>query len=78
MLDEASLAELEDMIYGRGVWKHVGTGITTHPNGSEDNKRLHAACLALEERGRIKKHFETDDGCHVVWKPGDKGDKHAN
>lgn len=66
-ISDDDLLLLEDFIYGRGQYHFLGQGITTHPDGDENNKNIHRACLELERRGRIVKSYV--DAHIVTWKP---------
>lgn len=57
------LDELLALIRGR----LLNGAIWTYPHDSgENHRRLHASCVELERRGRLRRRRD-DDGAHVVW-----------
>ena len=55
------------MIRGEGEFSFIGKGITSYPNGDKNNKRIHAGCLELEERGEIYQHCVGESS--ITWMP---------
>ena len=64
----AELAELLAFVRGEGRWSYFGSGITTHPQADSDDeqKRIHAAVLILEQRGDVRRHYVSEGGS-VTW-----------
>lgn len=57
-----------------------GKGLTTYPDGDDEQRAAHAACLALEAEGKVTRHVDmetADEGVladkntvrHVIWMP---------
>ena len=61
------LEELLQMIRGEGNWFITGPGLSTYPKGDENNKKIFAACLELEEEGLFWRR--TDEPDYVFWLP---------
>lgn len=59
---EYRIKELLDLVEGKTL-----PGITTYPNGDDNNRKLHMAVMELEKLGKAKRHLETET--HVVWMP---------
>ena len=55
---DEDLAELLSFMRGDGRWGWVGKFLTTHPQDADDEnqQRIHAAMLVLEERGDVIRH----------------------
>ena len=66
-MDENDLSQLLAFIHGQGAHKFLGPGISSYPEGDENNKRIHVGCLALEKSGLI--YREKDGGDYVLWMP---------
>jgi hypothetical protein len=65
-------SELLDIIEGRGRWAFFGRGITTYPLADDENqRRIHAECLKLCERGKIYRHRVTEGS--TIWMPKAEG-----
>lgn len=64
IMTEENLGALLSFIRGE-MFPHWGPGIYTYPLNDPDHK--HKACLELEKRGLIQRHWE--DEKQVVWKP---------
>ena len=63
--------KLHEAMCGRGPLGMVlAGGIWTHPDGDENNKRIHAACVELQRRG-LATGREMSPG-HWTWTPIDR------
>lgn len=69
--NEPDLAELLELVSGKGKWKHLGGGFTTYPGHEDDGK--HEACLELERRGLVKRWVCSTDEA-VTWVDVNKPD----
>lgn len=59
------LEELLDFIEGKTF--PLTKGITTYPDGDDNNRKLHTAVMELEKLGKVKRHLEAET--HIVWMP---------
>jgi hypothetical protein len=67
---ESNLQALLRMIDGTD-FPHT-KGLRSWPdNTNENHQEMHAACLALEQRGLIRRHYEDPERGTIVWMPVD-------
>lgn len=65
------LQELYDYVAGVGQFDFVGNGISTYPNGDDNNKSLYIRCCALEDSGWLVRRADAD-GSVFFYAPEDK------
>ena len=67
---DEDLAELLSFMRGDCRFGWMGKFLTTHPQDTDDEnqQRIHAAMLVLEERGDVIRHCVSAGGC-VTWAP---------
>ena len=72
---EDDLAELLAFVRGEGKWAHLGKGITSYPQATNDQNKqnIHAGMLLLEARGNVRRHYVDQYGS-VTWAPSDEID----
>ncbi len=65
--DELTISELEDLFYRRGKFTALifGGPMHTYPNGDDNHRLLHAACVELASRGKIRE--TTREIGHSCW-----------
>ncbi|HEA65260.1 MAG TPA: hypothetical protein ENI07_00320 [Desulfobacterales bacterium] len=64
--ERKSIDELLQLIRGEGKFGSLGKGITSYPNGDENNQNIHSDCLELERRRLIYRHYISECGS-IVW-----------
>ena len=62
-----SLSALMDVIAGNGKFRIFGVGITTYPEGDDNNRKIHNGCVELEKHGLI--YRQIDKPKQVLWMP---------
>lgn len=62
---EKHLKELLQLIKGEGRFYVLGSGLHTYPNGDENNKKIFARCLELEQKDLI--YRKIDEPSFVLW-----------
>jgi hypothetical protein len=67
----AKLADLLDIIGGRGPWEWLGPGLLTYPDGDRAEQALHADCEMLERLGLVERE-RPDASEGVLWMPTEK------
>lgn len=66
MFKEEYLKELFEFISGAGKFWFLGNGISTYPNGDENDREIFCGCLELEKRGLVYRFI--DEPNHVLFK----------
>jgi len=76
---DEDLAELLSFMRGDCRWGWMGKYLTTHPQDTDDEnqQRIHAAMLVLEERGDVIRHCVSAEGS-VTWEPNVSDNRSAS
>ncbi len=76
---DEDLAELLSFMRGDCRFGWMGKFLTTHPQDTDDEnqQRIHAAMLVLEERGDVIRHCVSAEGC-VTWAPNVANNRSAS
>lgn len=64
LLGREDLQGLVDLICGKGIFSHMGSGLWVRP---KEQPELYKACRKLEELGLIKRGYENNN--IVTWGP---------